>query len=62
MKRFLKWHIKEGIRFYNWGYPVTKMIRWRINLPIRLHNRLFQKKSQYLCLNSRVGVANAKYK
>ena len=41
MKRFLKWHIKEDIRFYNWGYPVTKMIRWRINLPIRLHNRLF---------------------
>ena len=41
MKRFLKWHIKECIRFYNWGYPVTKVVRWRINLPIRLHNKLY---------------------
>ena len=41
MKRFLKWRINECIRFYNWGYPVTKIIRWRINLPIRLHNRLY---------------------
>ena len=41
MKRFLKWHIKECIRFYNWGYPATKIVRWRINLPIRLHNRLY---------------------
>ena len=39
--KYLKWKIKESIRFYNWGYPATKIIRWRINLTIRLHNRLY---------------------
>ncbi len=41
MKRYLQWKIRIGIKFYNWAYPITKIIRWRINLTIRLYNKHF---------------------
>ena len=41
MKRFFQWKIRISIRFYNWAYPVTKIIRWRINFSIRLYNTHF---------------------
>ena len=41
MKRYLQWKIKISIKFYNWAYPITKIIRWRINLTIRLYNKYF---------------------
>jgi len=41
IKDFLQWEVRISIRFYNWAYPITKIIRWQINLPARLHNRLY---------------------
>jgi len=40
-KKFLKWIIDISIRFYYWGYPITKIFRWKINLRIKLHNKLY---------------------
>jgi|TARA_B110000263_G_C14984541_1_gene363064 hypothetical protein len=40
-KKLLKLQIDMDTRFYYWGYPITKIIRWGINLRIRLHNKLY---------------------
>jgi len=41
IKKFLKWRIDIGIRFYNWGYPLTKVFRFGINARIIVYNTLY---------------------
>jgi len=41
MKKLLKWRIGIGFRFYNWGYPYTKVFRFGINFRIIIYNTLY---------------------